>query len=293
MDPDGERVAVDGGYLTAWRSGHGAPVILCHGGPGLWDYTRPIADLFTDVAEIVRFDQRGCGRSRCGPPYTLDRAVSDVEAVRQHFQIASPILAGHSWGASLCLAYALRHPSRVRGILYLSGTGSDPNWVEGFRKRRNERLTDAGRLRLQELWGRLTESPPDTQGPTLREYAELAWPLDFGDTAFGQTQVSVLLRDGAIMNTASFGLADEASAELVGEVAEPRLRSIRSPVLVIHGTADPRPIGSAERLASLLPKGRFVGLPGVGHHAALEAPDQLRDLLRSFVREVGDPRPSG
>jgi proline iminopeptidase len=281
-----EPVLVEGGNLWTWRSGAGGPLILCHGGPGLWDYTKPIADLIEDVAEVVRFDQRGCGRSTCGPPFTLDGAVADLDAVRDHFRMDSAIFAGHSWGATLCLAYALRHPSRVRSIIYLSGVGSDPTWSDRFRNRRDELLTASERQRLQELWSRLMDLAPDDQGPTLREYANLAWPIDFADRSFGRTKVSSILRDGAFVNLAATPLATEANARLTGDALESQLPSLRCPVLVVHGLSDPRPFDSAQRLAATLPDGKFIGLKGVGHHAMLEAPFHLQEQLRPFIRET-------
>jgi proline iminopeptidase len=283
MSLEGEPVPVTGGYLWAFRSGSGVPVILCHGGPGLWDYTKPIADLITDVAEVIRFDQRGCGLSKCGPPYTLAGAVDDLDAVRRHFEAESPVLAGHSWGASLCLAYALRYPERVRGLIYLSGVGSDPTWGEKFVARRDELLTETQRGRLKELRSTMATSPASEQDKLLREFAEISWPNDFADPDFGRTQLSSILRDGSVLNTDALAIAEEAEHELEGVPLEGKLGTLRIPALVIHGLLDPRPYETSRRLAAALPNARFVGLEGVGHHAALEAPDRLRKEMREFI----------
>ena len=74
--------AGDGTALHVEVTGSGPPVVLLHGGPGLWDYLRPLADLLPGRTAI-RFDQRGCGRSGgTDGPFTLDVALADVEAVR-------------------------------------------------------------------------------------------------------------------------------------------------------------------------------------------------------------------
>ncbi|WP_052710912.1 alpha/beta fold hydrolase [Pseudofrankia sp. DC12] len=57
----------DGTRLWTEVSGGGPPVVLGHGGPGLWDYLAPVAALLDDVFTVIRFDQRGCGRSRSTP----------------------------------------------------------------------------------------------------------------------------------------------------------------------------------------------------------------------------------
>jgi pimeloyl-ACP methyl ester carboxylesterase len=53
----------DGAELWAAVSGTGPPVVCLHGGPGTWDYLAPLAGLLDDTFTVIRFDQRGCGRS--------------------------------------------------------------------------------------------------------------------------------------------------------------------------------------------------------------------------------------
>ncbi|MDO0936839.1 hypothetical protein QQY66_35900 [Streptomyces sp. DG2A-72] len=44
----------DGVRLWASRSGRGEPLVLCHGGPGLWDMFEDVAALLADTATVVR-----------------------------------------------------------------------------------------------------------------------------------------------------------------------------------------------------------------------------------------------
>lgn len=284
MDGSTVRVPVEGGYLSAVRSGSGPPAILCHGGPGLWDYTARLAALVEDETTIVRFDQRGCGRSKCGGPYTLQGAIADLDAVRDFFEIESPVLIGHSWGGTLCLAYALRHPSRVRGLVYLSGVGTDRSWHDIVRRRRRALFTEAEEKRVLSLVSALASTPADAQEPMVREYCQLAWPVNFANPEFGKTQIPALVPTGAHMNLEAGALADETSEAMEGETFEHQLEKLAAPVLVVHGLSDVRPYQSAQRLADALPNGRFVGLEGVGHFADLEDPAKLSQELRGFLR---------
>jgi proline iminopeptidase len=120
-----QRVTVDDGVVL-WTASGGCgsiPLALCHGGAGLWDYLQPVADSLSAVARVHRWEQRGCGRSDRLGPYTIERYVTDLECLRAHFGHDRWLLAGHSWGAGLALRYALAHPERVLGVLYISGTG--------------------------------------------------------------------------------------------------------------------------------------------------------------------------
>src|SRR2546430_16716306 len=102
-------IADDGVRLWASRSGPGGdPLVVCHGGPGLWDMFADVAELLADVRPVVRWDQRACGRSeRCDGPWTSDRFVADLDAVRRQFGPERMALLGHLWGAQLALSYAL------------------------------------------------------------------------------------------------------------------------------------------------------------------------------------------
>ncbi|WP_435176995.1 alpha/beta fold hydrolase [Actinacidiphila sp. bgisy145] len=122
-------VAEDGVGLWARRDGVGDGVVCCHGGPGLWDFLGDVAVLLADRAAVYRWDQRGCGRSERRGPYSFARSVADLDAVRRHFGRERVALLGHSYGADLALRYALAHPERVSGLVYVSGTGIDASWA--------------------------------------------------------------------------------------------------------------------------------------------------------------------
>jgi len=105
----------------------GRPVVFLHGGPG--GGTNPTQRRFfhPERYRIVLFDQRGCGRST--PQAELREnttwdLVADIERLRTHLGIERWQVFGGSWGSTLALAYAERHPERVtelvlRGIFLL------------------------------------------------------------------------------------------------------------------------------------------------------------------------------
>ena len=105
----------------------GKPVLIVHGGPG--GGCNPTMRRFHDPSRyrIILFDQRGCGRSV--PHASLDdnttwHLVDDMERLRAHLGVERWQLMGGSWGSTLALAYAQRHPGRVidmvlRGIFLL------------------------------------------------------------------------------------------------------------------------------------------------------------------------------
>lgn len=102
---------------------HGLPVVFLHGGPG--EGASPIARQFFDptVWRIILFDQRGARRSE--PLFetrnnTTEHLVSDIEALRRARGISKWHVFGGSWGCTLALTYAQKHPDKCLGLILRS-----------------------------------------------------------------------------------------------------------------------------------------------------------------------------
>lgn len=109
-------------YVETSGDPGGVPVVFLHGGPGS-GCQNAHRRLFPDSAFLVMFDQRGAGRSRperSRRDNTTDHLIADMERLRVHFGIDRWIVTGGSWGATLALAYAQRHPKRVLGLVMRS-----------------------------------------------------------------------------------------------------------------------------------------------------------------------------
>jgi proline iminopeptidase len=119
----------DGHELYFEESGNpkGKPVVFLHGGPGGGSDPKQRRFFHPGKYRIVLFDQRGCGKST--PYANLDAnttwdLVADTEALRLHLGIPKWQVFGGSWGSTLALAYAEKHPEVVtelvlRGIFLL------------------------------------------------------------------------------------------------------------------------------------------------------------------------------
>jgi proline iminopeptidase len=111
------------GHSLYWElSGNpdGKPAVFLHGGPGAGcspDHRR----LFDPARyNVLLFDQRGCGRSR--PHASLEanttwHLVADIERLREMAGIERWLVFGGSWGSTLALAYAQKHPDRTTGLI--------------------------------------------------------------------------------------------------------------------------------------------------------------------------------
>jgi proline iminopeptidase len=277
-----ERVALDDGVVLWTASGGSGPVplVLCHGGAGLWDYLQPVAETLSSVAYVHRWEQRGCGRSDRVGPYSIARYLDDLEFLRRHFGHEQWLLAGHSWGAGLALRYALAHPDHALGVLYISGTGFGHAWREAYHREADRRL-DPGQRERREALTQRRRTPAEE-----REWRILSHAPDVGDlrrafaiaAAFADAPYAVNLECNKALN-------DEEKRSVEAELLA-SCRALHAPVRLVHGARDPRPVWAVRPLVEALPRAELVILDGVGHLPWLEEPAAFDDLARRFVGDV-------
>lgn len=107
-------------YVEQVGNQNGLPIVFLHGGPG--GSISPNNRQYFDPAKwnVTLFDQRACGKST--PHASLEDnttwdLVADIEKIREHLGFESWYVFGGSWGSTLALAYAIKHPNRVRGLI--------------------------------------------------------------------------------------------------------------------------------------------------------------------------------
>ena len=169
---------VGDGQLLYWEvSGNpdGKPAVVLHGGPGS-GCTPGLRRYFDPAAyRIVMFDQRGAGRSS---PHASDSTVdlstnttshliADIERLREHLVVERWLVFGGSWGATLALAYAERHPRRVTEIVLASVTMTRPSDIRWL-------YHGVGRF-FPEQWVRFRDGvpPEERDGDLVAAYYKL------------------------------------------------------------------------------------------------------------------------
>ena len=278
----------------------GKPVLIVHGGPG--GGSNATMRRFHDPAHyrIVLFDQRGCGRST--PHASLEdnttwHLVADMEQLREHLGIARWQLMGGSWGSTLSLAYAQRHPERVvdlilRGIFLLRRAELDWFYQEGcswlfpdaFEAYAKVIPASERNNMVEAYYRRLTHRNPQVQLEAAR-----AWSIWEGTTLSLQQDPERIRLFSAdtyaiafariechyFVNRGFFARDDEL---LVGAG---RLRGI--PGTIVHGRYDVvTPLKSAFDLKNAWPEADLRVVPDAGH--AMTEPGIIHELVAATRR---------
>jgi pimeloyl-ACP methyl ester carboxylesterase len=229
------------------------PLLMSHGFSAsgrMWD--RNLGALSGDRA-VLTWDMRGHARSDSpNDPraYGVEQSVEDMLLLLDHLDVQRAVLGGMSLGGYLSLAFQVRHPERVAGLILID-TGP------GFRREeRRERWNAIAERRAAALerngLAALTASP---------EVGEHRSAIGLGHTArFVMTQ-----RDGQVIDS---------------------LERIAVPTLVIVGALDTNFLSAADYMAAKVPGARKLVLEGVGHAANIEAAGAFNAAVHEFLEGI-------
>ncbi len=122
--PAGQFVEVNGIRMHYVRQGAGRPIVFIHGSFGsLYYFTKSIFNIAAREYEVLAFDQPGYGyseRPRHQNMMLKDHAACLHEALKK-LGIEKPLLAAHSWGGGVAMAYALEYPEDLSALILISG----------------------------------------------------------------------------------------------------------------------------------------------------------------------------
>jgi pimeloyl-ACP methyl ester carboxylesterase len=123
--PIGRFVEVDGVTLHYVDRGSGYPVVLLHGnGSMIQDFeSSGLIEMASRKYRVIAVDRPGFGHSARprGTIWTPENQADLIHRALTQIGISRATVLGHSWGASVAVALALRHPEFVAGLVLASG----------------------------------------------------------------------------------------------------------------------------------------------------------------------------
>jgi proline iminopeptidase len=298
---DGNRV-----YWEACGNPDGKPALFVHGGPGWGSTVARRRDFDPERYRIVLFDQRGCGRStpHASDPATdmshntTEHLLSDMELLREHLGISRWLLSGGSWGSTLLLAYAQRHPQRVSEIVIVgvtTGRRREIDWLyrgagrflpEQWERFRAGVPRTADDDKLPAAYARLMEDPD----PRVRTQAADTWctwedALTFHEPNSAPTFGSRSQADRlAIVRICTHYFAHEAWLE-DGALLRDAGRLAGIPAVLIHGRLDlSSPLDTAWELSRVWPDADLAVIDDSGHGGSDTMRERIRTALDTFAR---------
>ena len=123
--PAGQFLEINGVRLHYVERGSGAPLVFLHGnGSMIQDFeSSGLIDLAAQNYRVIVFDRPGFGHSdRPRNVVWTPAAQAEILSSALHrLDVPHAIVLGHSWGASVAIAMALKYPALVQGLVLASG----------------------------------------------------------------------------------------------------------------------------------------------------------------------------
>jgi pimeloyl-ACP methyl ester carboxylesterase len=268
----------------------GDPLVLVMGlgGPMIWWDDELCVALAERGFHVIRYDNRDTGRSSrihqrvtraqivhafagrpVRPPYTLDDLAADAVALLDHLGIESAHVAGVSMGGMIAQTLAIGHPQRVRSLTsIMSSTGrrtvgwQHPRLLPALVTRRA--ASREAYVATSAAYWKLIGSPdyPDTPEKRANRAGD-TWDRGFDAGGVLRHTLTVLTQPNRTL----------------------ALRSLRIPVTIVHGLADPLVHPSGGRAtARAIPGAELLLIEGMGH----DLPAALFDTFADVIRRTAD-----
>jgi pimeloyl-ACP methyl ester carboxylesterase len=281
--PKGCFLEIDGVRLHYTDRGEGSPVVLIHGNMVTGDdyNTSGVAEILQRNHRVIIFDRPGFGHSeRPRGLWTAGRQQADLlHKALQKLGIVRPVVVGHSWGAIVAMAMAIRHEEDTAGVVALSG-------YYFWTLRPDVLLAGAGALPVVGDILRYTVSPLLNWllMPLVKRvlFSPGPVPARFQDEfstamAVRPSQIRATSEDGALMIPGALALEDH-------------YKGLTLPVIIMAGEGDKVVFKRrAEQLGAAIEGSGLHVIPGAGHMVHYQATQKVVEVVEAvFKRSAGN-----
>ncbi len=235
---------------------------------------------------VIRFDNRDTGhsskltggkpltwlemlrvrflKSRVEAPYDLRDMSEDTTALMDVLGIHSAHLVGASMGGMIAQEIAINFPHRVRSLISMMSTTGNPELPQPKSKAVSMLMAPLPRER-EEYIARFKQNWKVLRGGRFSK-----------DEALDRSRAERVFDRG--LNRA--GVTRQIRAVLASGSRKERLRYVKAPTLVIHGTADPLVHLNAGRdTAAAIPGAKLMIVPGMGHAIPMALWPEIVDAI--------------
>lgn len=259
------------------ETGHGNAVVMIHGNAGaVDDFEFGVFKALSRDYRVIAFDRPGHGKSDRpgGKAATVEYQAQLLHETLLRLGISQPVLAGHSWGCALALAYALKYPTETSGLVLLAPAAYPGDDANGLLQAvvKTPLIGDVGLLLGRSIMGRSVLKRDLERAfypqPVPDDYFKIAT-----STWLGRKQLRAYLEDEWALNS---------SLKKISK----RYAEIKLPVVIVTGDNDK--IVSAQdnayRLKAAIPQSKLIELKDTGHEIPVTRPESVYAALTLIAR---------
>lgn len=255
-------IQANGIHLSVKEDGNGQDMILIHGKGYSKENMDRLFYHYRSAFHVISYDVRGHGESDKPSSFTLEDDVRDLVSLIEVMHLVKPVVIGFSMGSYIALKTAEEYPDLFSKVILIGtkcgGTASSTQILqekaasEGMSK---EQIT-------QQIMHKVF-APETTMDDIASFDKEIQSPV----------KLTKVQQDAITKSLQNFDLLSQAD-------------NVKIPVLVLTGEYDGiNPPAQGKKVAEALPDAQFKVIPGAGHIAFFENPDQVFKEIDTFLKK--------
>jgi len=261
--------------------GSGRPVVMVHGNPTWSFYYRKLAAELRRDHRVIVPDHIGCGLSEKPAvgdyPYTLERRVDDLDRLLKHAGVGDDVsLVVHDWGGMIAMAWARRHPEKVKRLVILNTAAFHPPEGKAVPWQLKLARTPLGTVLVRgfNAFCRGAASDCVTRRPLAPDVRD-AYLAPY-DSWSNRAAVLRFVQDIPLR-------PEDPGYDLISKTAEGLGRFRETPAMICWGMRDfVFDVDYLVEWERRLPKAAVHRFPDCGHYVLEDASEEILELVRGF-----------
>ena len=249
-----------------------SPLIFIHGVGMRGDVWSPQVEYFSNDYQVITYDFLGHGESHLPPEEpVLDDYVEQLNNLLKHLNLSLISLVGHSMGALISVAFALKYPDKVKALVPINiAFNRSEEAQKGVLNRANQILQTNKILNIEQTLERWFKNK--TSADDLKKIDKIRnWLANTSPQGYGRTYRLFALSDKVFLN---------------------KLSRLRPPVLYLTGDEDPNSTPDmSQQMAEETPNGSSNSLTGEAHMMSYIAANKVNPIIEQFFMEAKKEKP--
>ena len=250
---------------TAFKSygDQASSLIFIHGVGMRGDVWSPQVEYFSNDYQVITYDFLGHGESPLPPEEPiLDHYVEQLNNLLKHLDLSLISLVGHSMGALISVAFAIKYPDKVKALVPINiAFNRSKEAQKGVLNRANQILQTNKILNIEQTLERWFKNKTSTDD--LKRIDKVRnWLANTSPQGYGSAYRLFALSDKVFLN---------------------KLSRLSPPVLYLTGEEDPNSTPAmSQQMAEETPNGSSNSLIGEAHMMSYIAADKVNPIIEQF-----------
>ena len=250
-----------------------SPLIFIHGVGMRGDVWSPQVEYFCSDYQVITYDFLGHGDSPLPPEEpSLDDYVEQLNNLLKHLDLSLISLVGHSMGALISVAFALKYPDKVKALVPINiAFNRSEEAQKRVLSRANQILQTKKIINIEQTLERWFKNKTSADDLIKIENVH-NWLVNTSPQGYGRAYRLFALSDKVFLN---------------------KLSRLRPPVLYLTGDEDPNSTPAmSQKMAEETPNGSSKSIAAEAHMMSYMSADKVNPIIEQFFMDAKKEEPN-